>query len=101
MTAAAVPSAPAALGLAAALSLAETSERPRPFRTIPFRWLSWTSLPLTWAALPLSSFASLSASLRAFRSALTFRRNRSARASARFLLRFLAQDAHLHPIGLR
>src|ERR1700681_3370610 len=106
-----------------------TLDRPCPFeraplKCLPFAGLPFASLPfaglpfaLPPAALPFrlrfnSSFnpssslsralaACFSAFFKAFRSALAFRRNRSALASARFLLRFFSQASHLHPIGFK
>src|SRR4029079_4806798 len=53
-------------------------------------------------SLAFAAFAlRFSVSFNAFRSALALRRSFSARASARFFLRFFSQAAHLQPIGFR
>src|ERR1700730_8308627 len=88
-------------------------ERRLPFRCFPLRCLPLAepfklpfdcSFGLAFASLALFaafSLASFSACFFAFRSAFAFRRSRSARASARFFLRFFSQASHLQPIGFR
>src|SRR6202035_418488 len=84
-------------------------DRPCPFeraplKCLPFAGLPFASLPfagLPFALPPAALAACFSAFFKAFRSALAFRRNRSALASARFFLRFLSQASHLQPIGFK
>lgn len=78
-----------------------------PLAYLPLAGLRLASLPFAPFNLPFSFFnfalalASFSASRFALRSILFFSRSRSARASARFFLRFFSQAPHLQPIGLR
>src|SRR6478672_12679 len=73
---------------------------PWPLRCLPFSFTPFALAPFSPCCF--SAFAAcFSAFLKAFLSALAFRRSRSARASARCFLRFFSQAAHLQPIGFR
>src|SRR5258708_8400768 len=73
---------------------------PWPLKCLPFSFTPFALAPFSPCCS--SAFAaSFSAFLKAFLSALAFRRVRSARASARFFLRFFSHAAHLQPIGFR
>ena len=79
---------------------------PWPFRNLPLAFAPFALAlePGFRLAFSLRSFlalASFSALFFALRSALSFSRSRSARASARFFLRFRSQESHLQPIGFR
>src|SRR6266404_1757394 len=76
-----------------------------PLKCLPFSFTPFAFAPFVLAPFGLccsSAFAAcFSAFLKAFLSALAFRRSRSARASARFFLRLFSHAAHLQPIGFR
>src|SRR5438876_6626390 len=97
----------ACLGFAKILDFAVTLLPACPFSAWPFSPAPF-ALPFSCCvtlALALRAFAAFafcfSASFSAFRSALALRRSFSARASARFFLRFFSQATHLQPIGFR